>query len=154
MGRKKKNVISSEVSKVLDDFILDKDKTFWYVKLSNGETVYQDDFRYGEKDIAWYRLKEYCKINSLSVLEIFIRFRSHTEKVITNDGDGVFFRNKVLGNMSNHRNTYFFLFGVIKNGNIHVDHWIVPEIIYEETDDRPIEGCEDGILWNANISQS
>ena len=139
--------IDTRVCLAFDNYIEDRDKGFWYVKLSDGSFIYQDENRYSDHDVAWNRLKAYCKKNKLNVEDIYIRFRSHTEKILTNDGEGVFFRNKILAGFSS-PNRFYFLFGVIKNGIIKVDHWMVPEIIYEETDERVIEGNEDGLLWN------
>lgn len=139
--------IDIRISTSIDDYILDRDKSIWYVKLSDNSFVYQDEDRYGEHDVAWVRLRNYCKKNKLNISEVFIRFRSHTEKIITNDGEGIFFRNKVLAGFASPTKSYF-VFGVVKDGMIKVDHWIIPEIIFEESDERTVEGNEDGIIWN------
>lgn len=139
--------IDRRVCLSIDDYINDRDRAFWYVKLSDGSIVYQDEDRYGQHDVAWIRLKNHCKKNKLNINEVFIKFRSHTEKILTNDGEGIFFRNKALAGFSYPTHLYF-LFGVVKNGIIKVDHWMTPEIIYDETDERVIEGNEDGIIWN------
>ena len=61
---------TKQVSIALDDFILGKDKTFWYVKLSNGEIVYQDDERPGLKEPkAWNA--EWMGVRSLFKLYLY-----------------------------------------------------------------------------------
>ena len=129
----------------IDDYIEDRDRAIWIAKLSNGETVYQDEDRYGPSDYAWFRLRNYCKSKKIKIDSILIKFRSHTEKIIDNDGEGVFFRNKALAGFSNP--------GVIKDGIIKVDHWMVPELIFEETDERPVDGHEESIIWNPKVKK-
>ena len=136
----------------IDDYIEDRDRAIWIAKLSNGETVYQDEDRYGPSDYAWFRLRNYCKSKKIKIDSIVIKFRSHTEKIIDNDGEGVFFRNKALAGFSNPTH-FYFLFGVIKDGIIKVDHWMVPELIFEETDERPVDGHEESIIWNPKVKK-
>lgn len=141
-----------EVSLLVDDFILDKDKPYWSCILSNGETVYQDDERHGPEDRAWLRLKDYCKENNLTVEKVYIRFRSHVELALTNTGDGIFHRRKALGSPLD-KTRYYYLFGVVKGDKIDVAHWRVPEVILEESDERDIEeDHKEFIIWNRNIS--
>ena len=56
------------VSKKIDPYIsaYADSNPIWIVKLSNGETVYQDDGRPDvEPESAWLRLKQYCEDNNL-----------------------------------------------------------------------------------------
>lgn len=131
----------------MDSFIEDKDKAIWIAHLSNGQVVYQDDERYGDDDRAWLRLMKYCSKNKVFVKSVYIKFRSHTEKAVENDGDGIFYRRKALGSPVD-KTRHYYLFGVCKDGKIEVHHWLVPEVILEESDIRDIEGCEDTIIWN------
>jgi len=136
------------VSFELDDFILDKDKTFWTALLSDGRSVYQDDERpcYDEKR-SWVRLQAFCKENNLYVKKIDIRFRSHFE---TNHEsvEGYFMRKGVLGDWGSEKVRNFFVCGPIIDGKIHITKWQIPELIIEDREIRDIEGNEDGIIWN------
>lgn len=136
------------VCKELDEYIFDKDETIWIVKLSNGEKIYQDDGRYGTNDKAWLRLKKYCYLNELNIENVSINFRSHTEFLFENDGDGVFFRRGILAQIGYVQGMY--IFGLVKNNLIYVQHWWVPPVIKQEdeTEIRNIEGHQDTIIWN------
>ena len=57
------------------DFL--EDKTIWVAVLSNGLTIYQDDERSGKEPVAWKRLKEYCQSESLNIVGMHLKFRSH-----------------------------------------------------------------------------
>lgn len=79
-----------------DEFL--NDKTYWFCKLSNGETVYQDDNRPGlEESRAWIRLGQYVKSNNLKIESMSIRFRSHVE------------------DLPSHCAAYYFSYGVIQD---------------------------------------
>ena len=137
------------VCKAIDEYIEDKDVAIWMVDLSNGERIYEDDERDGPEDKAWLRLKKYCEENFLKITTVWIKFRSHTEKVMDNTGKGVFFRRGVLGSLAG--TTKYYLFGLVDTTGIHVWHWRVPELLLEEEDDRAIENCEATIIWNPNV---
>lgn len=131
----------------VDDFIEDKDTAVYIIELSDGTMVYEDENRYGYEDKAWLRLQTYCKENQVWIKKVWIKFRSHTEFVFENTGDGVFFRRGVMGNPFD-ITRHFYIFGLVNGEKIHAWHWRVPEIIIEEEDDRDIEGCEEHIIWN------
>jgi len=149
MAKKKTDL---RVSSSIDTFIAgdEKDLPYWYVILSNNECIYQDDYRYGEYDLTIDRLRNYCKKNKLSIKKAFVKFRSHTELAVSlDDGDSFFFRKKVLGSFSSDRNSHYYLFGKVKNNKIYVNHWKIPELILEESDERDLtDDCEESIIWN------
>lgn len=129
------------IATVLDSFILDKDKTFWRVELSDGTMVFQDDNRPDyEEPIAWYRLKAYCEERSLFVRQMWLTFRSHTEYIGESD-TGFFFSFGLLAypNYTEHR----YVCGPIINNEIHATIWKVPELLKVEEDIRPIQGYEE-----------
>lgn len=139
------------VCKYLDEFIIDKDETIWVVELSNGEKIYQDDGRYGFYDKAWLRLMDYCYNNNLKILKLWITFRSHTEFIFENDGDGIFFRQGILAQIGYARKLY--IFGIVKDDKIYAQYWRIPEVIWEDSvfdkiEVRPVEGNESTIIWN------
>lgn len=131
----------SEVTKRMDDYILDKDCTIWVCELSNGENIYQDDERPGlEIESAWIRLAEYLTLNKLDIVSMKLKFRSHEEHV-GKDVDGFFFRKSVLGGLGLNRrecpvNQHFFLAGVLKDGLIQVTKWHTPELTVAENEVR------------------
>lgn len=131
---------NSEISTSIDDFIIGKDSTIWICKLDNGLTAYQDDDRPNLEPSAWVRLSNYCKENSVNIIEMSIRFRSH-EELVGRDCEGFFFRKAILGGIGLNRkekpvNRHYFLVGTLKNGLVSVKKWQVPEIFLIEEDVR------------------
>lgn len=136
----KESEIVSQITTKIDDFIRDKDSTIWIVKLSNGLTVYQDDDREGLEPSAWIRLGNYCRENKVSIVEMSIKFRSH-EELVGSNAEGYFFRRAILGGIGLNRkekpiNRHYFLVGILKDGQVHVKKWQVPEIHLIEEDVR------------------
>lgn len=141
------------VSFEFDPFIKDKDKTIWIATLSDGRVVYEDEYRpeYTEYR-AWIRLGQFCKENNLYVKKMSIKFRSHIEEMKESD-EGYFFRRGALGSHGAIKKTtrHFYLTGPVICGKIHVENWLVPELILEESEVRDIEGNRDGIIWNLSL---
>lgn len=61
----------------VDDYIRSLDKTYWALHLSNGQVIYQDDFRYEKDDRAIVRAKHYIEHNHLRIEKISATFRSN-----------------------------------------------------------------------------
>jgi hypothetical protein len=144
------------VCKHIDDFILDKDKTYWIATLSDGTVVYEDDGRPDLERVSWFRLRNYCKENSLSIVKMAMRFRSNYVECFV-PADGVFFRRSCLGSFGlkasdgSVKSLEFYLIGNVLGNNIHVQRWHVPELIMsdeQELEPRPVEGNEESIIWN------
>lgn len=147
-----------EVSTTYNEYIENKyeRQAHWYVTLSNGQTVYQDDENpiYNEHS-AWLRLKKYVESNNLAITSMFVKFRSHVVCVFNNTDnvDGVFFRHSALGSWGNPKTTLFYVIGVVKNSELRVWKYQVPEIEIFGTETRPIEDSLESIIWNANLNQ-
>ena len=74
------NFVCKEYDKYLTEF--SEKNAIWFVTLSNGETVYQDDDRPNiEPSSAWLRLKTYCKENDVYITEMFLKYRSNIVKI-------------------------------------------------------------------------
>jgi hypothetical protein len=146
LSREKSNMVSFE----LDSFITQKDKTFWIAKLSDGRTVYQDDDRpdYEERN-AWLRLKKFCEENNLFVTQVKIQFRDHIE-VLPESNEGYFFRYGAFGCLKSKKSYSRFIVGPVKNNQVEVQVWRIPEIILENeySETRNIEDCKDGLIKN------
>ena len=81
-------MMSSElVSKELNEYVsvYADSHPIWMVTLSNGESVYQDDYRpnvYPES--AWIRLKIYCEENDLHITDMKIRNKGNVKSIDSN----------------------------------------------------------------------
>ncbi len=117
------------LSKGIDDWLDDQmlSNTCWIVELSNGETIIQDDDRPGaEPRSAWERLGYYCAMDNLYIVNMRLKFRSHTEHV-GRDADGFFFCRGIFGGIQKTFNSY--LTGTLSEGILEVVKWQVPELI-------------------------
>lgn len=122
-------------------------ETTWICTLSNGETVWQDDDRPEmESHSAWIRLKKYCEQNNLHVIDMQLKFRSHSEFVRDPEGEGYCFRKGVLGGFGMEVTQQFYLVGILKNGVVHMQKWSVPELILTEEDDRDPSSLSDCLI--------
>ena len=131
-----------QVCKAIDGYIEEKyeRQAMWIAKLSNGETVYQDDERPGLfENSAWIRLKEYVYANKLHIDNLTIRFRSHIISVNHTPVGGFFFRHAALGSFGSAKTVAFYLAGTIQNGILSVVKYRVPEIEVEKIETRDIQ---------------
>ena len=108
----------------------------WIATLSNGETIYQDDGRPNVKpSSAWTRLKKYCEVNNLYIINIKVRNRSHIED-IGSDYDGYFFCKSAGALMFGDITQHAFVLGFLEGEKLSVRKWRLPELIPEEIEER------------------
>jgi hypothetical protein len=102
------------------------DTSRWFVKLSNGETIYYTD----EK--TWYILKEYVESNGLDIVEMYLQFRSHIEPVMPEqwpEAEGFYFGIGVGCSLYQEHTDHLFFAGVLRGDVINIAEFKVPEII-------------------------
>lgn len=140
------------ISKELDNFILDKDLTYWKAELNDGTVVYQDDGRpeYSVNS-SWLRLKEYCESNKLFPRKMWIIFRSHTEYCGESDR-GFFFSLGVLASPVDQKVVHRYVCGPIVGDKIKVKAWRVPEVLPMEEEERDIIGNEEKTICSSLLS--
>ena len=114
--------------------------SLWKATLNNGEEYWDTN----KVVSAWQTLREYCKQEKKWVKSIEVSFRKN-KITFPEDCRAYFFRKKVLGSLS--FNQHFFLVGYIREDEVIVDHWLVPELQFEETDVRKVEDCLDSLIW-------
>lgn len=132
------------VSVEVDQFIQDKDEHYWFITLNDGTVVYEDDDRpEHEEKSAWKRLKTFCDLNKLYIVQVGLRFRSHIVTIDTADWDGVFFIKSLLGFIRIHDgkgappvmrfpNRYYYNIGRVQGDKIQVQKWEMPAIVLDE----------------------
>lgn len=106
-------------------------KPMWIVNLNDGTTVYQsDDDPRLESHNSWLCLKKYVEEKGLYIKDMIIRFRDHVEVVGSEStgADAYFFVHMILGNFVGY-NQIFYNTGVLKDGLVKGNQWIVPELI-------------------------
>tara|TARA_Y100001963_G_scaffold58553_1_gene81914 strand:+ start:16480 stop:16929 length:450 start_codon:yes stop_codon:yes gene_type:complete len=137
------------VSKKIDSYInaYADSNPIWIVKLSNGETVYQDDGRPDVKpESAWLRLKQYCEENNLYITNMKLKNRSN-QVDLGSDHDGYFFC-KVAGSfMFSGDTNHSFKIGYLNDGRLRVRKWNLPAILPEAFEDRDLKGSGEMLIY-------
>ena len=126
------------VSKELDSYVNQYAdcNPIWIAKLSNDETVYQDDGRPDvEPESAWLRLKEYCESNNLYIKSMQVRNRSHVEDVGSGH-DGYFFCKGAGALLFQDLTVHTFNIGHLENEKLYVRTWRLPELVPERFEER------------------
>jgi hypothetical protein len=133
-----------------DEFFheVERYKPHWFVELSDGSFVYQDDGREGLEYNAWFRLKKFLKNDTRHIVGMTLRFRSHRIS-IPRDKDGYFFCNVARGYFKSKKTFEFFLVGYLENGKIHLKKYQTPELISVSKEIRTIEETKDCLIINA-----
>lgn len=111
----------------------------WRVKLSNGETVIQDDGRPGcDTPQAWLRLRDHLAANKLSIVKMWLQFRSNVQDpILPENADGYYFCKQALGFLTGSEKTFhFYLLGALINDKLVVHRWKVPELVRVEQELR------------------
>ena len=115
-----------------DEFI--KGKVRWIAELDNGDKVYQDDDREGEKEAkAWIRLGYYIKENNRKITAVYLQFWDHIEKV-AEESDGYYFI-RCAGAFNGDSRTYeHYIIGTYnkETTDITTTRWLIPEILPTE----------------------
>lgn len=146
------------VCKEEDDYVRDRfeSNTRWIAKLSNGERIFQDDYRPGvEPYSAWLRLKDYVEQNKLAIEDLIVQFRSNVIQINHEKVDGFFFRNAVLGGFGlrasdlSLKTIQYFIVGTIKNGILSTVKYQVPELQAVSREQREInKDSLESIIYN------
>lgn len=141
------------VCKSEDDFVFERPR--WIAHLSNGERIIQDDGRPGvNPPQAWLRLKEYCRQNSLSVVNLTLQFRSHHEAPLPANAEAYYFINKVAAVYGGPTLGFFLVGALTEDGKLRVQHWKVPELVYFGEETRKLEDAGESIIWRNNDKES
>lgn len=147
---------SREVCTIYDAYLQDLDRTVWVAELSNGIMVYGDDYRYGERDIAFRRLEQYLKEQNLRISKIFVKFRSHIELAQERNENTVgWYFGRGIGAWMGQPETHYIITGQVQEApslefqrSCHCKKWRVPEVILEEEDTRDPERFPENIIWD------
>jgi hypothetical protein len=127
-----------QLSTIIDNFIYDK--VFWFAKLSNGLTVYQDDDRMGvQPPWAWVRLANYLKESGTRISGLGAQFRSHCITPLPTDSQGYFYCQSSLGTNFSPRTLSFYKLGYLKDRKIYIKVFTVPELELVDEEIRPEE---------------
>lgn len=146
----------SGICTVYDSYLQDIDRTVWIAELSDGTKVYGDDYRYGEKDLAFKRLKSYLTESGLRIQKIYLKFRSHVELCQERNENTVgWYFGRGIGCWMGQENIHYMITGQVQEEpsiefqrNCHCKKWRVPEVILDEEDTRDPEKFPENIIYD------
>lgn len=129
----------------VDDFI--EEKPLWVAGLSNGSVIYQDDDRYGNGDVAWFRLKKFCETEKISIISLHLKFRSNIIKSLPMYDDGYFFCRKIIKRIGQGGQYHAYVIGNVEFEKLLTKTYLVPELIEIENSVRNPDEYEEFIIW-------
>lgn len=112
------------MDKKLED--LDEDDVIWMMKLSNGETIYYGGFNRKECN----DLQSFLNENSLSILDIKLKFRSHVIS-LPKPIDGFYLTNGALGSIYASETNLYYVYAPYDKSESRVNClWFkIPELL-------------------------
>tara|TARA_Y100000592_G_scaffold100806_1_gene182939 strand:+ start:2989 stop:3441 length:453 start_codon:yes stop_codon:yes gene_type:complete len=115
-----------------------EDKPIWYVHLSDGLTVYQDDNRPGQHEpCAWRRLWQYCKDKNVSIQSMSIRFRSNIVHIPNQDNaEGYYFSYGAIKEITDIKTRSYYICGTLRNNKINSSWYATPELLEAQKNQR------------------
>ena len=120
----------------------DRYRTWIKVTLSNSEIRYFCDYA------EWQLVKEYCKKNTVDIVELGIQRKSNYVGVDTKGCDGVYLIRSMIG-MMGEKTIQTYTIGKIFGGIVKKQVYLIPELIEHRKEEDPIESCfEQGILYH------
>lgn len=123
----KNQAVDCSICTQYDSFL--DDKPFWRVNLSNGATVFQDDYRPGLLEhSAWTRLRNYIHTNpNIAITNMLLQFRSHVV-LIANQQDLYYFSKGVLANPRFSQECFIAGCDSIHAGDVKICWYSIPEL--------------------------
>ena len=148
----------SFVSKSIDTYVnvYGDSHPMWIAKLSNGETIYQDDGRPEvEPASAWLRLKDYCDQEKIHVKSLLLKNKSNQIVAVEDDdNDGIFLTKAAGAFLFGDETLQFFNVGVIKDGKAYLTKWKMPDMTKDVQEQREPKDCvEVSILRAGNFGK-
>ncbi len=132
----------SKICTIEDEYIKNRleGAARWVCTLSDGTVVYEDDNRPDvEPWNSWARLRAHCLANQLHITDMYLQFRSHTER-LPNNADGYYFVRSALGQFASNAPTqHFMVVGTIKGNKIFVEKYKIPELIVVDSEFRELK---------------
>ncbi len=136
-----------------DEYLQERyeNKPRWQVVLSNGQTVYQDDERYGES--SWRLLRTWLLLNEgIQIVSMFVGFRDNVHSLPDN-ADGYFFRNSVMASFDKWEK-HSFIIGTLSHIDVHgvnqpeltVWKYDLPEMICMGEEKREIDTAGESLI--------
>lgn len=126
----------------LEAYRADKYKIWVKATLSNNEERYFCDYK------DWYKVKNYCINNDLSVYEIGLQYRSNYLGIDAQDCEGIYLVQSLIGVMGEQSKKTYTV-GKIVDDIVHKQVFMTPELVQDRMEKDPVSSCfEEGILYH------
>lgn len=111
-------------------------KVVWIkIRTTDGEHFFFHDYQ------EWYKVQEHCKENSVFISDLQLQFRTHKITIdIDKDVEAIYLVRSCMGAMGMNTKHYMTV-GVLKDGLVHKQMWLTPELIIEKEFKDPLELC-------------
>lgn len=118
----------------------------WYVRLSDGSTVFMDDGRPGLwPHSAWLRLAQRVR-DGLTIQSFWLAFRDHVERPVPDGAEGYFFVRVGVAFPGDAATHQLFRVGHMVGDVVRTSLWKVPELVHEGDEDRPAGKAGDALI--------
>jgi hypothetical protein len=123
----------------------------WVVELSNGEVVYQDDYRgeyllfkgeYGHDNRrSWDILKDYISANNLYIHKMYLKNYNNIVEPLPLDADGYFFKKGALGKLFSSTTRQYAIIGYYDKATKKTKtfKYALPDLLLVEFDERIVD---------------
>jgi hypothetical protein len=110
-------------------------------------TTDQKHWFFSDYDI-WYEVKDHCEKNSVFVQDLHLQFRTHKCIIDIEECDALYLVRSALGSIGQPTKNYFTV-GKLKDGVVHKQMWLTPELILDKEYDDVLSGCfEEAMIYN------
>ncbi len=123
----------------------------WQARLSDGSVVTMDDGRPGiEPPSAWIRLRDYLLETKLSIVGLWLKFRSNRdENILPANAQGYFFTKSIMSSLDpGSLPVFFYMVGYLVGDTLTVERWDMPALILVEREIRSLDGVEEQLIRN------
>jgi hypothetical protein len=133
--------------------------------LSNGEVIYQDDYRaecehnkepIPVPDKAWDRLRSYISQNNLWIKNIRLQNLDNVVEPLPDDAHGFFFKKGAIGALFSQQLSHFYIIGYVdlKTKTVKTFKYGVPELLLLETEERPLKKDDSCVILRPGLNPS
>lgn len=117
--------------------------------LSNDEEFYHDKFD------GWISIKNRCEKENLFLRELSLQFRSHQVNIDLKDAEAIYLIRSAMGKFGETNSREYYTTGILKNGKVYKQMWVLPELIVEKELIDDIEECfEEALLYDRKKTEN
>lgn len=117
----------------------------WCAELSDGTTVYQDDYRTDVIENAWVRLRRYCEDTGVNINKLYLRFMDNVQAHQPEKATGYFWRNAHFG-LAGAGSWPAASLGYVEGNTVYSSKWQLPELLKYDSDVRELRDVPESVI--------